>query len=103
MTVATNNAAAKPVATKPAATKPAATNNAAAMIRVMLPPYLRTLAKVSGDVELEVNGLVTQRTVLDTLEDRFPMLCGTIRDHVTHARRPMVRFFACAEDVSHDS
>jgi len=71
----------------------------------MLPPYLRTLAKVSSssDVQLEVVGMVTQRAVLDALEDRFPMLCGTIRDHVTHARRPMVRFFACAEDVSHES
>jgi len=92
-------------AAKTGITKLEATKNDAAMIRVMLPPYLRTLAKISGssEVELEVNGLVTQRAILDALEARFPMLCGTIRDHVTHARRPMVRFFACAEDVSHES
>jgi hypothetical protein len=73
------------------------------MIRVILPAHLRTLAKVSGEVQLEVEGPVTQRSVLDALEARYPMLCGTIRDHVTQQRRPFVRFFACEEDLSHDS
>jgi hypothetical protein len=72
------------------------------MIRVILPAHLRTLAKVSGEVQLEVDGPVTQRSVLDALEARYPMLCGTIRDHVTQQRRPFVRFFACEEDLSHD-
>jgi hypothetical protein len=72
------------------------------MIRVVLPPHLRTLARVSGDVELEVEGPVTQRSILDTLEARYPMLRGTIRDHETQKRRPLVRFFACGEDISHD-
>ena len=72
------------------------------MIRVILPAHLRTLAKVSGEVQLEVEGPVTQRSVLDALEARYPMLCGTIRDHVTQQRRPFVRFFACEEDLSHD-
>jgi molybdopterin synthase sulfur carrier subunit len=72
------------------------------MIRVVLPAHLRTLAKVSGEVQLEVEGPVTQRSVLDALEARYPMLCGTIRDHVTQQRRPFVRFFACEEDLSHD-
>jgi hypothetical protein len=72
------------------------------MIRVILPAHLRTLAKVSGEVQLEVEGPVTQRSVLDALEVRYPMLCGTIRDHVTQQRRPFVRFFACEEDLSHD-
>jgi sulfur-carrier protein len=72
------------------------------MIRVILPAHLRTLAKVSGEVQLEVVGPVTQRSVLDALEARYPMLCGTIRDHVTQQRRPFVRFFACEEDLSHD-
>ena len=72
------------------------------MIRVVLPHHLRNLAGVSGDVELEVDGPVTQRSVLDALEARFPMLRGTIRDHVTHRRRPFVRFFACEEDLSHN-
>jgi molybdopterin synthase sulfur carrier subunit len=73
------------------------------MIRVWLPAHLRTLARVEGEVELEVRGEVTQRAVLDALEARYPMLCGTIRDHVTLERRPFVRFFACAEDLSHES
>lgn len=73
------------------------------MIRVVLPFHLRTLAGVDGEVELEVKGPVTQRTVLDALETRYPMLRGTIRDHVTQQRRPFVRFFACEEDLSHES
>ena len=73
------------------------------MVRLVLPPHLRTLAGVSGDVELEVKGAVTQRSVLDALEARYPMLRGTIRDHVTLQRRPFLRFFACEEDLSHDS
>ena len=72
------------------------------MIRVILPAHLRTLAKVAGEVQLNVEGPVTQRSVLDALEARYPMLCGTIRDHVTQQRRPFVRFFACEEDLSHD-
>ena len=75
----------------------------AAMITVVLPPHLRTLAQVDGDVELEVQGQVTQRSVLDALEARYPALCGTIRDHVTQERRPFLRFFACEEDLSHES
>ena len=73
------------------------------MIRVVLPPHLRTLAQVRGDVELEVDSPVTQRSVLDALEARYPMLRGTIRDHVTLQRRPFLRFFACEEDLSHES
>lgn len=73
------------------------------MIRVVLPPHLRTLAHVDGEVELELNGTVTQRSVLDAVEAKHPMLRGTIRDHVTQTRRPMVRFFACGEDLSHES
>jgi sulfur-carrier protein len=73
------------------------------MIRVVLPPHLRTLAGVRGDVELEIAGQVTQRAVLDALESRYPMLRGTIRDQITHQRRPFLRFFACAEDLSHES
>jgi hypothetical protein len=73
------------------------------MIRVMMPYHLRTLAKVDGEVELEVEGQVTQRSVLDALEARYPALRGTIRDHVSKQRRPFVRFFACEEDVSHES
>lgn len=73
------------------------------MIRVVIPPHLRTLAGVSGEVELEVEGPATQRAVLDALEARYPMLCGTIRDHVTKKRRPFLRFFACEEDLSHQS
>ena len=73
------------------------------MIRVVLPQHLRTLAKVSGEVSLEVAAPVTQRAVLDALEARYPMLLGTIRDHVTQQRRPFLRFFACEEDWSHQS
>jgi molybdopterin synthase sulfur carrier subunit len=73
------------------------------MIRVMLPSHLRALARVTGDVELEVVGPVTQRSVLDALEARYPMLCGTIRDHGLQQRRPFLRFFACGEDFSHES
>ena len=73
------------------------------MIRVILPPHLQTLAQVRGDVELEVEGQATQRSVLDALEARYPMLRGTIRDHVTGQRRPFLRFFACEEDLSHES
>lgn len=73
------------------------------MIRVVLPQHLRTLAVVSGEVELEVPGVVSQRAVLDALEARYPMLQGTIRDHVTHRRRDFLRFFACQEDLSHES
>jgi hypothetical protein len=72
------------------------------MIRIILPPHLRTLAHVAGDVELEVKGEVTQRSVLDTLEVRYPMLRGTIRDHVSQQRRPFLRFFACEQDLSHE-
>ena len=72
------------------------------MIRVVLPANLRTLAGVEGEVALEVLGVVTQRSVLDTLEARYPMLRGTIRDHVTQRRRPFLRFFACEEDLSHE-
>ena len=72
------------------------------MIRVVLPPHLRTLAGIKGDVELEVKGPVTQRSVLDALEARYPMLRGTIRDHVTQQRRPYLRFFACEQDLSHE-
>ena len=73
------------------------------MIRVQLPYHLRNLAKVSGEVELEVIGPVTQRSVLDALEARYPALRGTIRDHVTKERRAFLRFFACEEDLSHES
>jgi hypothetical protein len=73
------------------------------MIRVVLPGHLRTLARVSGDVELEVDGPVTQRSVLDALEARYPMLSGAIRDHVTQKRRAFIRFFACEQDLSHES
>ena len=72
------------------------------MIRVILPPHLRALARVSGEVSLDVEGLATQRSVLDALEVSYPMLRGTIRDHVTQQRRPFVRFFACSEDLSHE-
>jgi sulfur-carrier protein len=73
------------------------------MIRVVLPPHLRTLARVDGEVELDVAAPVTQRSVLDALEAQYPMLSGTMRDHVTQLRRPLVRFFACGEDLSHES
>jgi molybdopterin converting factor small subunit len=72
------------------------------MIRVTLPAHLRTLAHLDGEVVLQVEGPVTQRAVLDALEDRYPMLRGLIRDHVTQRRRPFVRFFACAQDLSHE-
>jgi len=71
------------------------------MIRVILPAHLRTLANVGAEVQLNVQGEVTQRSVLDALEASYPMLCGTIRDHVTQKRRPFLRFFACEEDLSH--
>ena len=73
------------------------------MIRVVLPVHLRTLAKVEGEVTLDVEGPATQRSVLDAIEARYPMLLGTLRDHVTQKRRPFVRFFACEEDLSHES
>jgi molybdopterin synthase sulfur carrier subunit len=73
------------------------------MIRVVLPAHLRTLARIDGDVEIELEGPVTQRAILDAIEGRYPMLRGTIRDHVTLRRRPFVRFFACAQDLSHES
>ena len=72
------------------------------MIRVVLPPHLRTLAQTGGEVELVVQGAVTQRAVLDALEARYPTLRGTIRDHITQQRRPFLRFFACEQDLSHD-
>ncbi len=72
------------------------------MIRVLLPPHLRTLAGVSDEVLLEVDGPVTQRTVLDALEARYPVLQGTIRDHTTKQRRAFLRFFACEEDLTHE-
>jgi molybdopterin synthase sulfur carrier subunit len=74
----------------------------AAMIRVVLPHHLRTLARVGDEVQIDLNGSATVRAVLDVLEQRYPMLCGTIRDHVTQRRRPLVRFFACGEDISHE-
>ena len=73
------------------------------MIRLVLPAHLRTLAHVDGEVTLAVDGPATQRTVLDALEARYPMLRGTIRDYATQRRRPYLRFFACEEDVSHDA
>ncbi len=72
------------------------------MIRVTLPPHLRKLAHVEDEVQLDVDGTVSQGSVLDALETRYPMLRGTIRDHVTRKRRPFVRFFACGEDLSHE-
>jgi molybdopterin synthase sulfur carrier subunit len=72
------------------------------MIRVILPQHLRTLAQVHGEVELDVESPATQRSVLDALEARYPMLRGTIRDQVTQQRRPFLRFFACEEDLSHE-
>jgi molybdopterin synthase sulfur carrier subunit len=73
------------------------------MIRVVLPAHLRTLARIDGEVKLDVEGKVTQRSVLDALEARYPMLRGTIRDHVTQQRRAFIRFFACEQDLSHES
>jgi len=72
------------------------------MIRVLLPGHLRTLARVDGEVNLAVEGPVTQGSVLDALEERYPVLRGTIRDQVTKQRRPFIRFFACEEDLSHE-
>ena len=72
------------------------------MIRVTLPPHLRKLAQVDGEVKLDVEGPVTQQSLLDALEARYPMLRGTIRDHMTQKRRAFVRFFACGEDLSHE-
>ena len=73
------------------------------MIRVVLPAHLRTLARVNGEVKLDVPGKVTQRSILDALEAQYPMLEGTIRDHVTQQRRAFLRFFACEEDLSNES
>ena len=73
------------------------------MIVVVLPAHLRALAGVTGDVKLEIDGPVTRRSILDALEARYPMLRGTIRDHVSKERRPLLRFFACGEDVTHES
>ena len=72
------------------------------MIRVVLPHHLRTLAKVSDEVQIDINGSATVASVLDAIEAKYPMLRGTIRDHVTQQRRPLVRFFACGEDISHE-
>ncbi len=72
------------------------------MIRVELPAHLRTLARVNGEAEIQVEGPATQRAILDALEARYPMLRGTIRDQVTQRRRPFVRFFACSQDLSHE-
>jgi sulfur-carrier protein len=73
------------------------------MIRVVLPPPLRTLAKIDGEVQLAVKGPTTPRVILDALEERYPVLRGTIREHETHKRRAFVRFFACSQDLSHES
>ena len=73
------------------------------MIRVELPYHLRNLARVGSEVQVDVSGPITQRSVLDALEDQYPMLRGTIRDHVTLQRRPFLRFYACEQDLSHDS
>ena len=72
------------------------------MIRVILPQHLRTLARVSGEVELSIDGAATPRAILDALEARYPVLRGTIRDYVTDRRRPFLRFFACEQDLSHE-
>jgi sulfur-carrier protein len=72
------------------------------MIRVVLPHHLRTLAKVGDEVQVDLNGNATVKSLLDALENRYPMLRGTIRDHGTLKRRPLVRFFACGEDISHE-
>jgi len=73
------------------------------MIRVVLPQHLRTLAHVGSEVQINVQGAVTLRAILDAIEAEYPMLQGTIRDHVTQQRRPFLRFFACGEDISHES
>jgi sulfur-carrier protein len=78
------------------------TESPSPVIRVVLPAHLKTLAQASGEVRLEVDGRATQRAVLDALEARYPMLRGTIRDRLTQRRRPFVRFFACAQDLSHE-
>ena len=75
----------------------------ASVVRVILPAHLRILAQIAGEVQLDVEGPVTQRSVLDALEARYPMLRGTVRDQITQQRRPFVRFFACQEDLSHES
>jgi len=72
------------------------------MIRVELPPHLQNLAHIGGEVEVQVEGLATQRSVLDAIEAAYPVLLGTIRDHVSQRRRPFVRFFACEQDLSHE-
>ena len=88
----------------PASTgKPRGTSSEGVMIRVVLPAHLRTLARVADEVQVDVDRQPTQRLVLDALEARYPMLRGTIRDHVTQQRRPFVRFFACEQDLSHES
>jgi hypothetical protein len=79
------------------------TTGPTAKIRVILPPHLRTLAHVGREMTIEIAGQVTVRSVLDALEAAYPMLTGTIRDHVTQQRRPFLRFFACEEDLSHES
>ncbi len=84
------------------AAKNSGAKNNAAIIRVELPFHLRLLAKINGEVHLEVSGAITQGSVLDALEARYPMLCGTIRDHVTKQRRPFLRFFACEQDLSNE-
>ena len=73
------------------------------MVRVVLPTHLRNLAAVDAEVEVEIAGPVTQRSIVDAIEARYPVLAGTIRDHTTGKRRPFVRFFACGEDLSHES
>lgn len=73
------------------------------MIRVILPTHLRSLARVGREIEVQVEGPVTQRTVLDAIEAQYPMLCGTIRDQTTQKRREFIRFFACGQDLSHES
>ena len=73
------------------------------MIRIILPHHLRTLARVGDEVQLNVEGPITPRKIIDALESNYPMLRGTIRDHATEQRRPLVRFFVCGEDVSHES
>lgn len=72
------------------------------MIRIVLPAHLRTLAGIDGELSLPVDGPVTQRTIIDALEARYPMLSGTMRDHVSQRRRPLVRFFACEQDLSNE-
>lgn len=73
------------------------------MIRVVLPAHLRTLARIDGELRIDAGGQATQRSLIDAIEDAFPVLCGTIRDRFTQKRRPFVRFFACERDLSHDS